>query len=203
MDCKVWLAFLDKSENPRICRAFIDFFSQTENTYVLTDFCSDASRAKTLGMDAVFNNHWLFGLWPEGFIKKQEPSTEFLELFTLTAALVAWQQDGKLSNKRVILFCDNQTVMHMINKSSSVCEQCMKLIRILTLSNIRYNRRILVKFIRSKEKILADALSRNDFKCFWEKAPKTMTKIATPLPDWMWLIDKIWCDNKGNYLQNL
>ena len=204
LDCRVWLAFLSQCDNVRLCRQFIDFYGTSEEQrYQLMDFHSDASKNKSLGMGVVFSNHWIFGLWPKNFIEKYNPSIEFLELYVLNAAILAWEDHWILINRRVIIFCDNEAVVFMINQSGSTCQQCMKLIRILTLNNIKFNRQIRVVHVRSERNVLADALSRNDFVRFWRNAPKLMSPTVSQIPSWFWPIDKIWCNNKGNYLANM
>ena len=45
--------------------------------------------------------------------KKYNPSIEYLELFALTAAVLTW--GSKLKNRRITIFCDNLSVVCMIN----------------------------------------------------------------------------------------
>ena len=162
-DCKLWQAFL-KVDNTCLSRPFIDF---TDESCEVINFTSAASLNESLGMGAVYQNSWMVVQWPLHFIKQEKPSIEFLELFALTAAVVTWcQKDTSLHNRRIKIFCDNESVMYMVNTSASTCSQCRKLIRILTLCNIRYNNRIIVRHIRSKDNLLLDALSRLDFDRF-------------------------------------
>ena len=53
-DCKVWQWFLQNLEVRQLCRPFVDF-SSADKTADLLDFASDASKNKTLGMGAVYN----------------------------------------------------------------------------------------------------------------------------------------------------
>ena len=57
------------------------------------------------------------------------------------------------------------TVVHMINNNASKCHRCMYILRILTLNGLLYNRRVTVKYVKSKDNVLSDALSRLN----WEK----------------------------------
>ena len=197
LDCKVWLNFL-LQDNSGLCQPFMDF--DTTNTYCLTSFHSDTSKNEKFGIGAVFNNKWISGTWPINFIAQEDPSIAFLELYALTVAVVTWQKDRELRDRRVSLFCDNESVMYMINNSSSSCNQCMKLTRILTLGNIKFNRRIKILYIKSQDNFLADSLSRMDFDRFWKSAPSDMSKLPTKIPDWIWPVNKIWNDQKGDYL---
>ena len=110
----------------------------------------------------------------------------------MTAALLVWGSSSKLCNARVTIFCDNKAVVHMLNKSTSSCPKCLKLIQLITLENIKYNRRVFVLHVRTHDNKLADALSRLNFKKFWSLAPKSMDKQPTSMPSVIWPIQKVW-----------
>ena len=114
-------------------------------------------------------------------------------------------QDGfNLKNTRVEIFCDNKSVMYMVNNHTTHCEKCMKLIRILTMDNLKNNnRRILVKHVISEENVLADALSRHNLKKFWEKAPTDMRNQPDPINKAVWPVTKIWNEPMDKLLQEI
>ena len=122
----------------------------------------------------------------------RRPSIGFLELYTLTASLQIWGQNEKLVNTRVAIFCDNESVLHMVNKLSSSCVQCMKLIRMITLDNLHFNRKVHILHVRSEKNVLADSLSHIDFKHFWRHALDTMNELPKKLPENIWPIQKVW-----------
>ena len=158
-DCRMWIEFLETSDDNRqqLCRPFLDLH-MFETSREL-DFSSDASGK--IGFGCYFNGNWTFGFWNKRFLEFK-PSIEYLELFALCVAVFTWTD--KIKNMRIIIFCDNQSVVDMINSSSSNCKNCMVLIRKLTLNNLRYNRRILVKHVRSEDNYLSDSLSRGQFE---------------------------------------
>ena len=201
-DCKVWLKFLIEAENTRLCRPFLDLGGDHLGAQIL-NFMSDASKNLELGMGAVFNARWLMQPWPISFIKKENPSIEYLELYALTAAMLKWRKDFQLRDACVVVFCDNESVLYMVNKLGSNCTQCMKLIRILALESIIWNRKLIVKYIRSEHNILSDSLSRLNLKKFWKHAPENMnpdTDDMTDLP--IWPMCKIWVQ-QNNYLPSI
>ena len=57
--------------------------------------------------------------WNKQFIAEQDPSISYLELFAVTAGLLNWMH--KFKNMCIVLHCDNQGVVDMINTSSSKC----------------------------------------------------------------------------------
>ena len=130
-----------------------------------------------------------FRQWEPNFVVQNEPSIEFLELFALLAGILTW--DEYLTETRVILFCDNMSVVHMVNNSSSKCGQYMKLIRLLTLNNLKFNRRIFVRHIEGKNNVLSDALSRLDLKRFFSLAPKTTQPYPDTISQQIWPVSKI------------
>ena len=195
-DCQMWLCFLSNQSRTGICRPFMDL---SPNNSTIIPFYSDASRNKVLGMGAVLDNRrWLWAQWPENFIEHEQPSIEFLELYALVAAMVSWSQEQILNNCRVTIFCDNESVVHMINNLSSSCPHCLKLIRVLVLQGLTHNRRVFCRHIKSELNILSDALSRLDFKRFWRHAPSTMAGRSDQILKNIWPVDWFW--NNKQYL---
>ena len=156
-DCKVWEIFLENASAVELCCPFVDI-----NAFACAStlrFYSDASLNVNYSMGAIFKDRWITGLWGKEFIEQQSPSIEYLELFVLLAGILTWGDSPEMTNTRVIVFCDNQATLHMVNGLASNCRKCMKLIRILTLNNLQFNRRVFVKYVNTKSNILADALS--------------------------------------------
>ena len=135
-------------------------------------------------------NNWLFGQWETGFINNCEPSIEFLELFALCAGLFTW--NNKIVQTRVILYCDNISVVHMVNNLSARCLQSMKLIRLLALDNLKHDRRVYIQHIEGKNNILSHALSRINLKRFFKKAPKSVNQYPDKINPMLWPLTKIW-----------
>ena len=164
-DCEIWHLFLNNFRSSTVCRPMIDFNGAAETSEQLR-FYSDASANPELGFGATFDNkYWLYGQWEKGYIHDMKPSIEYLELFTLTAAVLTW--GPLIKNKRVTIFCDNMAVVNMINNITSSCQNCMFLIRLLILNNLVNNRRIFARHVWSENNELADALSHLQFDRFW------------------------------------
>ena len=186
LDIQVWQRFL---MHPDIfCRPFLEFgeFSAED-----IQMFSDASRNFSLGFGAMCNKSWTFGQWDHNFMEVQQPSIEYLELFAVTVAVVNWIR--RFNNKRINLFCDNESVVHMINGSSSTCKNCMVLIRLIVFEGLIRNVRIFAKHIPTKKNGIVDALSRMQFNRFWKLAPD-MEEIPTQIPQELWPLQKIWKD---------
>ena len=184
LDLAVWESFL--SFPGVFCRPFLDFKEFHVNEI---NMYSDASRAVDKAFGAYCNEQWTFGCWRDGFSGDVLPSIEYLELYGVTVAVLLWLH--KFRNKRIVLFCNNESAVHMINNSSSSCKNCMVLIRIITLHSLLYNVRVYAKHVKSKDNGTADSLSRLQFHRFRTLAPE-MDDFPLDIPTEIWPIDKIW-----------
>ena len=186
LDLLVWKEFLTHPDS--FYRPFME--SVTLNAEEI-DMFSDASGNFSLGFGAHCGPEWTYGKWNKAFCEKTKPSIEYLELFGVTVAVLNWIKF--FANRRIVLFCDNELVVHMINGSSSKCKNCMVLIRIIVSESILQNARIYAKHVGTKQNGKADALSRLDFNRFWSLSPKgQMNRLPTSVPDVLWPMEKIW-----------
>ena len=120
---------------------------------------------------------------------KFQPSIEFLELFALTAAVLAWVHRYK--NSRIKIFCDNESTRFMVNSASSSCKHCMILIRLIVLAGLVNNVQIHCKHVQTKSNGRADALSRGQFKHFWRLSPPSTDYVKTKIPQEIWPMGKL------------
>ena len=89
------------------------------------------------------------------------------------------------------MFCDNQSVVCMINKTTSSCKNCLVLIRKLVLHSLKNNVRVFAKYISSKNNRKADLLSRLRVATFLQENP-TCDKTPTPTSSELWPVQQIW-----------
>ena len=188
-DYGVWKSFLENSGDKAITRPFIDF----ENTALTAQnigFYTDATAAKNLGLGCYFDSQWTFARWEHGYIEEFKPSIEYLELLALCIGIFVWRT--RLTNMRVIVNCDNESVVHMVNNGVSTCKNCMYLLRLLCLNNLQYNRRVFAQHLYSEDNYLADSLSRMKFREFFRRAPNYVDREPQPLPHELWPVSSIW-----------
>ena len=100
LDCRVWIEFLSENAQVVVSRPMLDLSRQV--TAEQLEFFSDATANEFLGFGSVFGNRWVWGTWPPGFVKKCQPSIEYLELFALLAGIFTWEKE--LSNMRILVF---------------------------------------------------------------------------------------------------
>ena len=192
-DCKIWLNFLNDDKLAKVVNRPMVNLSQN----LLADqivFYSDASAREDLDFGCILNKSWIFGRWEDGFIDQYKPSIEYLKLFALVVGMITWQNKPELNNCRVIMFCDNQVVVAMINNISSSCSQCMYLLRLLVLNGLVHNRRVYATYMTSKNNVLADALSRLDLSHF-HKNGKDMNPFPDKIRKEIWPVSRLWAKN--------
>ena len=85
----------------------------------------DASKNRKLGFGGHCGINWMQARWGS-FIQNCDPSIQFLELYALTAGVLAWIHQFR--NKTVVIYTDNQCVRSMVNNTTSGCKNCMVLI---------------------------------------------------------------------------
>ena len=90
-DCLIWLQFL-MGYNKGICQLFIDARDNCHTSETL-DFYTDAAKGFSLGASGVFGVKWFFLQWEPNFIKCNDPTIEYLELYALCVAIFCWSQE--------------------------------------------------------------------------------------------------------------
>ena len=136
---------------------------------------------------------WIAGKWDPSFIKKEKPSIAYLELFALCVGVKAWGH--YMTNGKYVIYCDNISVRDMVNHTATGDKNSMKLIRLLTLENLKHNRRLQVIYVETKKNSLADFLSRDKINKFKDLARKRFGRVnhfPDSVPDCLWPMSKIW-----------
>ena len=108
-DLVMWQSFLSKP----VCyaRPFLDF-DVTRNAVEISMY-SDASKNSCLGFGGICQNSWVYSQWEKNFVQDCDPSIEYLELYAVVMTIVNWLY--RFKNQGIVLFCDNQAVVSMIN----------------------------------------------------------------------------------------
>ena len=188
-DLAMWLTFLNHPS------AFVRGFIDMSRFHYATEIrmASDASKAISLGFGAICGDSWTYAQWPEGFIEQYDPSIAYLELYALVVGVKLWIH--RFANKRVVLLCDNQSVIQMVNNTMPSCKDCMILIRLLVLESLYNNVRIFARFVRSQDNTAPDMLARLKIDAF--KQLKHWEPEMTDIPESLWPIQKCLIPNKA------
>ena len=198
MDLEMWQIFLN---HPSIyVRKFIDMDKFTTSQDV--DFYTDASANPKLGCGGISGDNWFIWQWDEKFIKEVKPSINNLELYAVTVGITSWIH--KYKNQRIFIFCDNMSVVQMINATTSNCKNCMVLLRIIVLHALTNNVKVNVKHVPGVLNCFSDMLSRMQYKQFWRKAKKEGRKFSnkhTTICDELWPMSKLWLNSNYSKLK--
>ena len=161
----MWLYFL---HHPTVfARPFMDFSTILQATSI--NFFTDASKNPNLGCGGWCDKDWFFMQWNKCFILDKDPSIAYLELYELTIGILLWI--NRFRNRRIIVNCDNQATVQMINNTTASCRNCMVLIRMIVLECMIQNIQVFAKFVRTNDNSITDNLSRLQMGCF-----KSLTK---------------------------
>ena len=186
LDLQLWKTFLT---HPAVfARPFMDF--STYHYAEKINMFSDATTNRLLGFGAICGTSWMYSRWNPVFLDKVNPSIEYLELFALVAGCLQWLH--RFQNKKIVLFCDNDSVCKMVNKNTSSCPHCMILIRILVLHCLTLNVRVYAKHLSSRANRDADLLSRIKIGRFKLLNPGKYDETPTPVPVAIWPMQKVW-----------
>lgn len=168
LDAVMWKTFLMEFNGSA---AFLPTVWHDSSTL---QFYTDASL--TLGYGAYFAGSWFSGRWPKN---PHNWSIAVCELIPIAIAILTW--GVYISDKKVLIFCDNEAVASVLNKQSARCPKLMALMRLITLQCLRYNILIRSQWIATFSNGTADALSRHQIQRFRVLAPEA-DQQPTPTP---------------------
>ena len=146
-----------------------------------------------IGYGGILQDKYFYAEWPINFLLKNSPSIEYLELYAVAVSVLLWARF--FQNRRICLFCDNETVKNWLNNSSAGCKNSMKLIRMIVLESMTWNVRIFAKWVKSEHNGYADALSRLQSKRFKQMANqegRVFEENPCPIPDELVDVSKVW-----------
>ena len=143
--------------------------------------------ASTIGFGGFFNGRWFQGRWPPNLLINETKgiSIEWQELFPIVIACALWYPD--FSGKRLQFWCDNQSVVAIINSGHSKAPRVMDLVRFLVLISMKHNFLVKARHVPGAHNEIADAQSRFQVQRFRELAPGADQTPCTIPPSFMTL----------------
>ena len=187
LDLCLWETFL---KHPA---AYSRDFSDLDTEFTAQDISmfTDASRNPNLGCGGYCNKDWFVQRWDKNFIIQYQPSIAYLELYAVAIAITLWIK--RFKNMKIALFCDNMSVVNMINTKTSKCKNCMILIRLIVIQELIYNVKITAKHVRTEDNQISDALSRMKMKKFSQLTRhKNFETCQTSIPTSLQSLEKLW-----------
>ena len=151
-DLTMWKAFLSDWNG----RSF--FLDTTVSTSPDLELYTDA--ASSVGFGGYFNGQWFQGKWlPHMHLSPTKGiSIEWQELFPIVVACALWFP--QFSGKRIQFWCDNESVVAIINSGHSMAPRIMDLLRFLVLLSMKHNFFVRARHVPGVSNDIADALSR-------------------------------------------
>lgn len=168
-DLAMWEVFL-KNWNG------INLFLESEQTHSPTlQLYTDA--AGSIGFGGYLAGQWFQGRWlPEQKLDtKTGISIVWQELYPIYLACRLW--GSQWTAKRIVFFCDNESVVQILNQKTSKSPKIMDLLRPIVLCTLQNNFTFTSKHVRGLDNGIADSLSRFQMDRFKQLAP-----LASPLP---------------------
>lgn len=122
-------------------------------------------------------------------------------------ACAVWGREWE--SQVVLIHCDNEVAVHVINSGYSKEPQMMHLLRCLFFIKAHFHLEVKAEHVPGEENTLADALSRDNMSLFFSQAPqarKDPTEISEAViallieqqPDWT---AQTWCQLFKNSFQ--
>lgn len=174
-DMVMWQQFLDDFNGTSFWR---------DSQLLRADFQVHSDAAGGHGFGLYFRGHWCAQPWPDTWLESDIiRDLTFLELFPLVVAVHIWA--NKFCNATVRFWCDNQAVVHVVNRQTSRSVKVMRLVRAFVLQCLRINALFIVQHVPGLQNGVADALSRFQEERFRELAPAA-SPFPDPMPQWLW-----------------
>ena len=125
-----------------------DFWSSSGDLQMYTD-------ASGTGIGGVLGTYWYLDYLSPA---EQTKSIAWRELLAVVVACRTW--GSLLTGLRIQLFCDNESVVSIVNSGSSKCGEIMALVRSLFFIAVKFNFDIRLRHVSGVLNIDADLLSR-------------------------------------------
>ena len=170
----MWKAFLS-GWNGR------SFFSDS-TVFTSPDLELYTDAASSVGFGGYFNGQWFQGKWlPHMHLSPTKGiSIEWQELFPIVVACALWFPH--FSGKRIQFWCDNQSVVAIINSGHSKAPRIMDLLRFLVLLSMKHNFFVRACHVPGVNNDIADALSHFQDERFLASSPKAQKNPCTIPP---------------------
>ena len=168
-DLAMWEAFLHHWNG-------VSLFLESEQTPSPSlQLYTDA--AGSIGFGGYLAGHWFQGRWlPEQNINKTTGiSIAWQELYPIYLSCRLW--GSQWTAKRIVFFCDNESVVSILNQKTSKSPKIMDLLRPIVLCTLQHNFTFTATHVRGLDNSIADSLSRFQMDRFKHLAP-----LASPMP---------------------
>jgi hypothetical protein len=149
-DIEAWRLFLTDFNGRVMC---------LPNSWISSDTLRLHSDACLASAAAVCGAEWFAVTFPESWSTRH---IAIKELLPIVLAIQVW--GPRLTNQRILFYCDNMSVVYVINGQTSKDSHLMNLLRKLVVLCLKYNIDLRAKHIPGKHNVVSDCLSRLQFE---------------------------------------
>ena len=164
-DLHIWLSFLTNFNGKIVI---------SDNELSSIQIYTDASGSH--GYAFILQNKWIYGKWPKSW---ENVSIHVKEIFPIFLGLKIFAT--QLTNKFVVLHCDNIAVVESMNKLTTKDSKMLTFMKEIALVILKHNISIKCVHIAGKENTVADRISRGFLQEAKQCNPKLMTSHV-PIP---------------------
>ena len=132
---------------------------------------TDSAGGVNLGCGAYLHGSWVFMKWPSHWKNEILSDITYLEIIPIALAIYLW--GDRFENKKVLMHCDNESVVSVLNIKSSKSERVMSILRKIVYWSLIHNCQFKAMHISSSDNLIADSLSRGQLEKFKKVAPNT------------------------------
>lgn len=157
-DVLMWLSFIEKFNGSNSFGIF-DWLSNAD-----IKLFTDSAGNPELGCGLYLSGRWTFFPWPSSWKHLDIMSDiTFLELVPIVLSVFIF--GNELSNKKILFYTDNISLVSILNQKTSKSKRVMRLIRPFVLYTMLHNIQFKSIHIEGRLNRIADSISR---KVFWK-----------------------------------
>ena len=181
-DLKIFESFLQTDTDEARMVPFLNKLQVFNNDIELY---ADAAGSVALGFGCFFQGQWCQGMWKDMslFEDSYKPNIALLELFAIVIAVELWAP--QLSGWAITLRTDNMATVVFINKMKADIPACMKLLRHVTLTCLKFQILLRARHIKGVNNLESDWISHGMNQKFLECHPEASAKPLAP-PRSLW-----------------
>ena len=141
-----------------------------------TNLCIQTDASGSWGCGAAWGSQWFQWQWPDNW---KETNIMAKELTAIAISCVVWGPE--LAKQRILVQCDNMSVVLSIRKGNAKGAVVMHLLRTLSFFIAFFNIDLTIEHIAGVKNCAADMLSRNSLSDFFLLCPQ-VSRIPTLVP---------------------
>ena len=166
-DIQWWHCFLDRWNGVAMMS---DASARPVDIHLFTD------ASGSFGCGAWWGTAWLQYPWAD---EAANLSIAVKELLPIVMACMLWGNTWR--NKQVLVHCDNQAVVEVVNSGASKDQNLAQLLRCLFFITAEFQLALKATHITGHSNVQADAISRNNLSLFFSQVPNA-TRSPSPVP---------------------